>query len=138
MRYTLSLLLLTAILFTGCRKRSFSPEGPTDVRIFNNTGHLIENVTVTTTDDDSYARRSFNYGSLSDGSYSEYHRFDIAFVKAEITLTIGSGHYTTEPVNFSYLTPMGQMRISYRVTIADQALHLLDIEVVPEEDIDDL
>ncbi len=138
MKKVIPLLLLAVIIMTGCKKRGLSPEGPTDIRIYNATGKLIEDITVTTTVDDSYLRRSHNFGSLADNTYSDYHRFDIAFVKADITFRSEGVTWSTAPTKFRYLTYMGQMRITYKLSIEDTARHLIKIEVTPEGDIDDL
>lgn len=130
-----SLLIIT---FTSCKKRCMSEEGPTDVRILNETGQTLEDVTVTTTDDATYDDRIFNFGTVADGIYTDYHRFDIAFPKADITVKIGGMTWSTPPVNFSYLTYIGQDRITYTLTIADQVSRLLGLEVTIEEPIDDL
>ncbi|NLE36050.1 MAG: hypothetical protein GX622_13185 [Bacteroidales bacterium] len=135
------LLLLTVVVtmtITGCKKRSFTAEGPTDVRIHNQTGQVIEEVTVITTDDPSYVKRVHNYGTVTPGAYTEYFRFDIAFTEADITLRIGSVSYSTPAAQFDYLTYIGPDRITYRLTIADQVNHILDIETIIEEPIDDL
>ncbi|MEZ4996968.1 MAG: hypothetical protein R2758_05720 [Bacteroidales bacterium] len=134
----LLLALVAALIVTGCKKRCMSAEGPTDVRILNHTGQSLDDVTVTTTDDVSYDDRVYNYGTVADGAYTDYHRFDIAFPKADITLKIGGVTWSTPSVNFSYLTYIGQDRITYTLTIADQVNHVLGLEVTIEEPIDDL
>jgi hypothetical protein len=134
------LILATILIVTAaaCKKRCISEEGPTDVRILNETGLTIEDVTVTTTDDTSYDDRTYNFGTVADGAYTGYHRFDIAFPKADITVRIGGVTWSTPPANFSYLTYIGQDRITYTLTIADQVNHILGLEVTVEEPIDDL
>ncbi len=134
----LAFATLLIITFTGCKKRCMSEEGPTDVRILNETGQTLEDVTVTTTDDTSYDDRIYNFGTVADGIYTDYHRFDIAFPKADITVKIGGISWSTPPVNFSYLTYIGQDRITYTLTIADQVNRVLGLEVTIEEPIDDL
>lgn len=141
MKKILSVLALASLLIvtvTSCKKRCMTEEGPTDVRILNETGQTIEDVTVTTTDDTSYDERVYNFGAVADRAYTEYHRFDIAFPKADITLKIAGVTYSTPLSNFSYLTYIGQDRITYTLTIADQVNHVLGLEVTIEEPIDDL
>jgi len=130
--------IMAVVMLSACKKRDITPEGPTDVRIFNQTGQLIEEVTVTTTDNPDYTIRVHNFGTVPAGSYSEYYRFDIAFTEADITLKIGSVNYSTPASQFDYLTYIGQDRITYRLTIADVVNRILDIETVIEEPIDDL
>jgi hypothetical protein len=131
-------LLLTAILLASCKKHNLTAEGPTDVRIQNLTGELLEEVTVTTHDDPAYTVRSHNFGTVVAGAYTEYFRYDIAFSEADVTAKIGNTTFTTTPTDFDYLTYIGPDRITYRITITDNINHVLDIETIIEEPIDDL
>lgn len=133
-----AILLVTVLLLTACKKRSMTEEGPTDVRISNQTGQTIENVTVTTTDDQAYSTRVHNFGTVASGAVTEYFRFDIAYTEANITVKIGDVTWSTPPSQFDYLTYIGPDRITYRLTVADPLNHMLDIETVIEEPIDDL
>ncbi len=133
-----AILIVTVILLTACKKRSMTEEGPTDVRISNQTGQTIENVTVTTTDDQAYSTRVHNFGTVASGAVTEYFRFDIAYTEANITVKIGDVTWSTPPSQFDYLTYIGPDRITYRLTVADPLNHMLDIETVIEEPIDDL
>ena len=133
-----AILIVTVILLTACKKRSMTEEGPTDVRISNQTGQTIENVTVTTTDDQAYSTRIHNFGTVASGAVTEYFRFDIAYTEANITVKIGDVTWSTPPSQFDYLTYIGPDRITYRLTVADPLNHMLDIETVIEEPIDDL
>lgn len=134
----IAILLLTVILFAACKKCNITDEGPTDVRIENLTGQTIEDVTVTTTDDPGYPTRVHNYGTVAPGGVTDYFRFDIAYTEADITLKIGGVIWSTPASQFDYLTYIGPDRITYRLTVADQVNHILDIETVIEEPIDDL
>jgi len=133
-----AILLVTVLVLTACKKRSMTEEGPTDVRISNLTGQTIENVTVTTTDDQAYSTRVHNFGTVASGAVTEYFRFDIAYTEANITVKIGDMTWSTPPSQFDYLTYIGPDRITYRLTVADPLNHMLDIETVIEEPIDDL
>lgn len=125
-------------MLASCKKRELTAEGPTDVRIFNGTGQILEDVTVTTTDDPGYTIRIHNFGTVVSGAYTGYFRFDIAFTEADITARIQNVTYSTPATQFDYLTYIGQDRITYRLTIADPVNRVLDIETVIEEPIDDL
>jgi hypothetical protein len=139
MKGKLTLILFVAIvMLTACKKRCLTEEGPTDVRVYNNTGQTMEEVTVTTTDNPDYTIRLHNFGSVAAGAYSEYFRFDIAFTEADITLKIGNLTYSTPATQFDYLTYIGQDRITYRLTITDPVNRILEIETIIEEPIDDL
>ena len=126
------------VILTGCKKRDITARGPTDVRIHNQTGQVIEEVTVTTTDDTDYSIRMHNYGTVASGAYTEYFRFDIAHTEADITVKIGDVTYSTPVTQFDYLAYIGPDRITYRLTISDPVNRVLDIETVIEEPIDDL
>jgi len=134
----LTLLLVTVIMLTACKRRSLTAEGPTDVRIQNLTGLTIDDVSVTTTDDPAYPVRVHNYGTVLSGAYSDYFRFSVAYTEADITLKIGGVSWLTPSSHFDYLTYIGPDRITYRLKITDQVNHILDIETIIEEPIDDL
>jgi len=131
-------LLVLLVIMTGCKKRDITAKGPTDVRIQNQTGQVMDEVTVTVTDDPAYVKRVHNYGTVAPGAYTEYFRFDIAHTEADITAKIGNLTYSTPPMQFDYLTYIGPDRITYRLTIADAVNRVLEIETVIEEPIDDL
>lgn len=132
------LLLAAAVILTACKKREFTAEGPTDIRIFNGTGQILGDVIVTSTDDPDYTIRIHNFGTVPAGSYTEYFRFDIAYTEADITARIGDVSYSTPVTQFDYLTHIGPDRITYRLTVADPINRILEIETVIEEPIDDL
>ena len=139
MKGNLPLVILVAVLMlTACKKRCTTAEGPTDVRIHNQTGQVIDDVTVTTTDDPAYAIRVHNFGTVATGAISEYFRFDIAYTEADITLKIGNLTYSTPPAQLGYLTYIGPDRITYIITIADPVNRVLDVETIVEEPIDDI
>ncbi|HNX84739.1 MAG: hypothetical protein KBB24_09460 [Bacteroidales bacterium] len=131
-------LLAAVLLLTSCKKRNITDEGPTDVRIHNQTGQIINDVNVTVTDDPAYAVRTHNFGTVAAGAYSDYFRFDIAHTEADITVKIGNVTYSTPSSQFDYLTYIGPDRITYRITITDPVNRVLDIETVIEEPIDNL
>ncbi len=130
--------MVALVMLTACKKRCITAEGPTDVRIHNQTGEVIDDVTVTTTDDPAYTIRVHNFGTVASGAITEYFRFDIAYTEADITLKIGNLTYSTPSTQFDYLTYIGQDRITYVLTIADPVNRVLDIETIVEEPIDDL
>ena len=131
-------LLVLLVIMTGCKKRDITAKGPTDVRIHNQTGQVLDEVTVTVTDDPAYVKRVHNYGNVIPGGYTEYFRFDIAHTEADITVRIGNQTYSTPATQFDYLAYIGPDRITYRLTIADAVNRVLEIETVIEEPIDDL
>ena len=133
-----TVLLVALLMLTACKRRSMTDEGPTDVRIHNQTGQVITDVTVTVTDDQAYTVRIHNFGTIAAGAYSDYFRFDIAHTEADITVKIGNVIFSTPETQFDYLTYIGPDRITYRITIDDPVNRVLDIETIIEEPIDDL
>lgn len=119
-----SVLMLIAV---SCKKIPKEPLGPTDVRIRNLSAQNMTNLTVNTSGGE------FNYGSLGAGNTSEYHRFDKAYPKAQITATIGTDVYTTGTVDYTYLQYIGLMKITYVVEIDPQTPKTLKISDVITE-----
>lgn len=126
------LLILIALTVVSCKKTPIEPEGPTDVRVYNNTDQIFDNVTVNTSGGE------FNFGTVAPHQYSNYHRYEKAYPKADISLTIAGVEYSTPQQDYTYMQYMGLMKISYKIFILSQALKELDAEVVTEEAIEDL
>jgi len=122
------LILCIAIIvsLTACKRTKIEPEGPTDVRIFNNTDLVFNNVVVNTSGGE------FNFGTVNSRSYSSYHRYDIAYPKADISLDIESNTYATPKQDYTYMQYMGQMKMTYKIFISNESRRELDTEVVPE------
>ncbi len=112
----ISFILLAAL---ACKKKEFSPEGPTDVRIRNLSDQAFQEVVVTTSEKTEDVD---TLGNISSGSVSDYFRFTKAYPKAEISVKINVGGslvtFTTGPVNYTYLTYIGQDRITFEVYIS--------------------
>ncbi len=109
----ISVIVLSVI---ACKKTTFSPEGPTDVRVKNLSTLPFTEVRVTI-DDSTKAM-----GDIIPGGASEYIEFHKAFPKAEITARIGGVLYSTGTENTGKTTTMtyiGQAKITYEVFISD-------------------
>lgn len=113
-------------MLTACKKTKIEPEGPTDVRVYNNTEQPFANVIVNTSGGE------YNFGTVNPHSYSVYHRYDKAYPKADISLTIGSTIYSTPTQDYTYMQYMGQMKITYKIFISNESRRELDTDVVPE------
>jgi hypothetical protein len=113
----ISLLLLSAL---ACKKKEFSPEGPTDVRIRNISDLTFKEVIVSTSEKPEDID---TIGSIANGSESDYFRFKKAYPKAEISAKIdidGSPvKFSTGTVDYSYMQYIGQDRITYEVYISN-------------------
>ena len=124
--------ILLAVL--ACKKKHFSPEGPTDVRIRNISDQVFSEVVVSTSEN---AGDTIALGNIPSGSVSEYSRFKKAYPKAEISAKINIGgtlvKFSTGVVDYTYMQYIGQDRITYEV-ILDTDNHVLTISnVIMEE-----
>ncbi len=126
-------LLLIALL--SCKKKEFSPEGPTDVRIRNLSDLPFQQVVVGTSEK---TEDLFTIGDIQAGGVSEYVRYTKAYPKAEITAKINIGgtlvEYSTGTVDYTYMNYIGQDRITYEVYISNPDTRELKISnVILEE-----
>jgi hypothetical protein len=135
------LLLFIILCVASCKKKGFSPEGPTDIRIYNKSDQTFTNVIVNTTNIDTAA---FNFGTIAPNSYSEYHRFSKAYNKAEITVTIHNPVnnldeiFTTGRPDNTYQAYLSTIKATYVVWISDYPNKKIAIfEVVPESDLNE-
>jgi hypothetical protein len=119
-------LLVLIVVLSACKRTKIEPEGPTDVRVYNNTDQLFENVVVNTSGGE------FNFGTVNPDAYSQYHRYDKAYPKADISLSIRSSSYSTPIQDYTYMQYMGQMKITYKIFISNESRRELDTDVVPE------
>lgn len=129
MRKILSLLFLVLVV-TACKKTAIEPEGPTDVRVYNMTDYAFSNVTVNT------SMEEFNFGTIQPKVSSAYHRFEKAYPKSDITLSINGVLYSTPVRDYTYMQYMGQMKITYKVFISNEVLKQIDTNVVPDGELD--
>jgi hypothetical protein len=128
----ISLILLSVL---ACKKKGFSPEGPTDVRIRNISDLTFEQVIVSTSEK---AGDTLSIGNITNGSTSDYFRFTKAYPKAEISAKINIGgslvNFSTGPVNYNYMQYIGQDRITYEVYISDLNNRQLTISNIIEDE----
>jgi len=122
------LLLITAVILfaISCKKTPQEPLGPTDIRVRNITTVNMTNVTVNTYDS------TYNFGALNAGSVSDYHQFDRAYYKANISATINGQKYKTDTAVYTYIHYLGQMKATYEIYVSNDAQKKLDINVIPE------
>jgi len=128
----ISFILLTVL---ACKKKEFSPEGPTDVRIRNLSDQTFQEVIVTTSEKTEDVD---TIGNISTGAVSDYFRFTKAYPKAEISAKINVGGslvtFTTGKVDYTYQQYIGQDRITYEVYISSMPDRQLTINnIIPEE-----
>ena len=128
----LLLIALSVLLVVACKKKENLPEGPTDVRIRNISTFTLHDVTV---DIDTVV----NYGIIDTQSISKYIRFPKAYPKVKITAKVDMDGSlvtcTSETVDYTYMHCMGRMRITYEIFIPNVVNKLIEVEVIPEEEI---
>jgi len=128
----ISMLLLSVL---ACKKKEYSPEGPTDVRIRNISDLTFQEVIVSTSEK---IQDVDTIGIIANGSVSDYFRFTKAYPKAEISAKININgslvKFSTGAVSYTYMTYIGQDRITYEVYISDLNNRVLTINnVILEE-----
>jgi hypothetical protein len=127
----ISLLLLSVL---ACKKKGFSPEGPTDVRIRNISDSLFQEVIVSTSDKPGDID---TLGNIANGSTSDYFRFTKAYPKAEISAKINIGgtlvKFSTGTVSYTYMQYIGQDKITYEVNISNLNNRELTISDIIED-----
>ena len=116
--------LILIILFVACKKQQKEPFGPTDVRILNLTDLTMNEVTVNTWDS------TFNYGAIAAGDTSEYHRFNRAYVVADIAAMINGLQYKTDSAVYTWKNYVGKVKITYRIWIISDADRRLGMELI--------
>jgi hypothetical protein len=121
--YRIAFALLLFLSVASCKK---DPDGPSDIRIRNLTQSIFKNVYVNTSGGE------YNYGEVLPGKETDYHRFDIAYRQADITLEIDGVQYELVPVDYTYEIPLGQGKFTYELAIADTVSHKLAIHVVAD------
>jgi len=124
----IALFLLTAF---ACKKKEFSPEGPTDVRIRNMSDLPFIGVIISTSEK---TEDMDTIGDIASGNVSAYSRFLKAYSKAQISANINIGgsliKFSTGTVDYTYMNYIGQDRITYEVFISDMNNRKLTINNV--------
>jgi hypothetical protein len=125
--------ILLAVL--ACKKKPFSPDGPTDVRIRNLSDQTFQEVIVSTSEKTGDID---TLGNIASGAVSDYFRYTKAYPKAEISAKINIGGslvtFTTGKVDYTYQQYIGRDRITYEVYISSMPNRELSISnVIPEE-----
>lgn len=120
----LILVLVIAVSIAACKKTKFDPEGPTDVRV-KNVSDLPFNMIIVNT-----SGGIDTLGNVGPGEFSEYKRFEKAYVRAEISANINGQVYSAGGVDYRGLTYIGQAKITYEVWISDYNNRKLDLKVI--------
>jgi len=129
------IILFSAVLFiaVSCKKTEKTPEGPTDIRIRNTTDQIMDNLIVNTSGGE------FNFGTVAAGTTTDYHRFDKAYPKANISCLINGQKFKTDSVKSSdylYYQYLGPMKATYEIYIENLAQKKLKINnVIPDSEL---
>jgi hypothetical protein len=132
-KLTLVSLLILALL--SCRKKEFAAEGPTDIRVRNMSDMNFTEVIVTSSEKTG---DTDTLGNIANGNTSDYYRFKKAYPKAEVSAKINIGgtlvKFSTGTVDFTYLTYIGQDKITFEVYISNMDTRELSVSnVILEE-----
>jgi hypothetical protein len=117
------LIIFAAILLfaVSCKKQDRTPFGPTDIRIRNLTTVNMAELTVNTYDS------TYNYGLLKADSVTDYHRFNRAYVKANISAIINGLKYKTDTAIYTWVQYLGPDKVTYEIYIVSDAQKKLAI-----------
>jgi hypothetical protein len=84
----------------------------------------MHNLTVNTFDS------TYNYGTLNAHDTTEYHRFNRAYVEANISAVINGLTYKTDTAIYTWMNYVGQVKITYRLWIKSDAERKLGINLI--------
>ncbi|MEE4115388.1 MAG: hypothetical protein V2I37_04430 [Marinilabiliaceae bacterium] len=130
----LLLLLFSVFIALSCTKQNPTPDGPSDIRIKNITASDFTDVFVDIGDGENEGE--YSYGDLANHSETEYHRFEIAYPKALISLKIGDVTYSTATPDHTYSVPLQQGKFTYEVWVSTGTT--LEMRVIADAPLDDL
>jgi hypothetical protein len=108
-KYAVTFLLFVALV--SCKKEKFAPKGPTDIRVLNVTEYTMSEIIVNTSKD------ADTLGTVPSGAYSDYFRFEEAFPKADISAVINGKKFSTDSVDYTGMTYIGQAKITYELVV---------------------
>lgn len=126
----LAAFFITVAIVTACKKIEKEPPGPTDIRIENLTDVAMTNVTVNT------GGGEFNFGDLAKLSSTEYHRFETAYPKANISVMINGQVYKTDTAVYTWMQYLGVVKATYKIWIKSDAQKKLDMSVIMDAPLD--
>lgn len=118
-KYLLPVILTVALL--SCKKQEFRPEGPTDVRIRNQSTLVYTDLSVRIKEEE------LTFGQVDAGTVSSYLRFKTAFPKAYISAKVNGQDLTTGPVDFTYLNYFGLVKLTYEVIVVNNMLKINNV-----------
>jgi hypothetical protein len=123
----LTLLLIIAVLFVSCKKEKMTPTGPTDIRVRNVSLVNMSEVTVET------GGGTFNFGLIKKDSVTTYHRYEKAYVVANVSAIINGQKYKTDTAIYTYKQYLGPDKVTYEVEVVDDGLKKLGLHNIIHE-----
>lgn len=124
------ILLSVILLLAGsCKKTPMEPIGPTDVRIRNLSDLNMTEVIVNT------GGGEYNFGTINGLDSSDYHRFEKAYQKANITAIINGQKYKTDTAIYTYMIYLGQVKATCRIWIENAAQKKLAMSWIYDSDL---
>lgn len=115
-KLTVALFYLLALI--SCKKTEFSPEGPTEVRIENQTVRAFYDVIYRTSEENKDVD---TIAYIGPQQITNYVRFSKAFPKLDVQLKMYKNGilttYSTGTVDFTYMQYMGQDRLTYKISV---------------------
>jgi hypothetical protein len=118
-KYLVLFILILAL--PSCKKQEFRPEGPTDVRIRNQSAFPFIDLAVKIKDEE------LAFGQVEADTVSPYMRFKTAFPKAYISAKVNGETITTGPVDFTYMNYFGLVKLTYEVIIENNLLKIKNV-----------
>jgi hypothetical protein len=122
-------LIVIIVSVIACKKTEKEPLGPTDVRIRNITTLTMTDLTVNT------GGGEYNYGILNSDSVTDYHRFDKAYQKANISAYINGFKYKTDTAVYTYMVYLGQVKATCEIWIENDAQRKLEMQWIYESEL---
>ena len=124
------LISVVIFAFVSCKKVEREPLGPTDIRVRNLSGEVMNDLTVNT------GGGEYNFGTLNGDETSGYNRFEKAYPKANITAYINGHLYKTDTAIYTYMQYLGTIKATYEIFIKSDADKVLEISnVIMESDL---
>jgi hypothetical protein len=117
----LFIIALLIPLLISCRKTVISPEGPTDVRIRNLSGSVLNDIVV------KIEEEEIEFGTLEVNGISNYHRFKTAFPKAFISAKVNGDSISTGAVDYTYMNYFGRVKMTYDILIENNLLKINNV-----------
>jgi hypothetical protein len=123
----LALFLTILLIAVSCKKMERTPIGPTDIRVRNVSLVNMSEVTVET------GGGTYNFGLVAKDAVTEYHRYEKAYVVANISAIINGQLYKTDTAIYTYKQYLGPDKVTYEVEVLSDANRKLGLHNIIHE-----